>query len=72
MSVVPPVVFAVTVPLPPTTHVNVDTETAKTAGCASAKVGVPVHPVLSVIVIVYVWAESPVAVAVVPPYGAQE
>ncbi|MNT53061.1 hypothetical protein D3C72_1901290 [compost metagenome] len=43
----------------------------KAAGSVIVKLWVSVHPFASVTVTVYVPAESPVAVAPVPPLGAQ-
>ncbi|MOA04127.1 hypothetical protein D3C78_1236650 [compost metagenome] len=43
----------------------------KAAGSVIVKLWVSVHPFASVSVTVYVPAESPVAVAPVPPLGAQ-
>ena len=49
-----------------------DVPTVNAAGCVTVYDLVAVHPLASVTVTVYVPAASPVAVAPVPPDGAQE
>jgi hypothetical protein len=72
---VPPLPAALAVPVLAPKHktfVCVGTDAVNAdAGCVTVVVAVAVHPFASVTVTVYVLAASPVAVAALPPEGAQ-